>query len=82
MLTATTIYDSLPIQDIFRAVDDDTLLGVMDLRGMTRRSFSSFAESRHDVASFRRCLAVEKLAGLAEMVGKVFDRWRTRASSI
>jgi hypothetical protein len=26
------IYDSLPINDIFRKVDDDSVLGVMDLR--------------------------------------------------
>ena len=26
------IYDALPINDIFRKVDDDTVLGVMDLR--------------------------------------------------
>jgi Domain of unknown function (DUF4334) len=26
------IYDSLPINDIFRKVDDDTVLGAMDLR--------------------------------------------------
>ncbi|MBD2230712.1 DUF4334 domain-containing protein [Phormidium tenue] len=32
--TATMIYDSLPINDIFRRVDDHTLLGLMDLKGM------------------------------------------------
>jgi hypothetical protein len=26
------IYDSLPINDVFRKVDDDTVLGAMDLR--------------------------------------------------
>ncbi|WP_227981784.1 DUF4334 domain-containing protein [Nocardia spumae] len=31
---AAMIYDHLPIIDIFRRVDDDTLLGVMDMRGM------------------------------------------------
>jgi hypothetical protein len=30
---ATMIYDTLPILDVFRRVDRDTLLGVMDLRG-------------------------------------------------
>ncbi|QLY29070.1 DUF4334 domain-containing protein [Nocardia huaxiensis] len=32
--SAAMIYDHLPIIDIFRRVDEDTLLGVMDLRGM------------------------------------------------
>lgn len=32
--TATMSYDTLPINDHFRAVDDDTLLGVMDARGL------------------------------------------------
>lgn len=32
--TATMIYDALPINDHFRRVDADTLLGVMDLRGL------------------------------------------------
>lgn len=34
VLTATMIYDSLPINDVFRSVDSDTVLGDMDLRGM------------------------------------------------
>jgi len=33
VLTATMIYDTLPINDIFRMVNQDTLVGVMDLRG-------------------------------------------------
>lgn len=37
--TATMIYDSLPIQDVFRAAASDTLLGVMDLRGMAQPFF-------------------------------------------
>jgi Domain of unknown function (DUF4334)/GXWXG protein len=32
--TATMIYDQLPINDVFRRVDDDTVLGAMDLRGI------------------------------------------------
>ncbi|UGT43069.1 DUF4334 domain-containing protein [Nocardia yamanashiensis] len=32
--SAAMIYDHLPIIDIFRAVDADTLLGVMDMRGL------------------------------------------------
>ncbi|WP_280272879.1 DUF4334 domain-containing protein [Nocardia wallacei] len=34
-VSAAMIYDDLPIIDVFRLVDDETLLGVMDLRGMT-----------------------------------------------
>ncbi|MGB1581895.1 MAG: DUF4334 domain-containing protein [Nevskiales bacterium] len=33
-LSATMVYDNLPINDVFRKVDDNTLLGVMDLKGM------------------------------------------------
>lgn len=32
--TATMIYDALPIHDHFRSIDDATVLGVMDLRGL------------------------------------------------
>ena len=39
VVTATMIYDSLPIQDAFRAATSDALLGVMDLRGMARPFF-------------------------------------------
>ena len=31
--SATMIYDDLPINDVFRKVDEDTLLGAMDIRG-------------------------------------------------
>jgi hypothetical protein len=34
--TATMIYDALPINDCFRLVDENTLLGVMDMRGLAR----------------------------------------------
>ena len=33
-LTAAMVYDELPILDVFRAADRDTVLGVMDLKGM------------------------------------------------
>ncbi|MCG8393122.1 MAG: DUF4334 domain-containing protein [Pseudomonadales bacterium] len=33
--TATMVYDNLPINDVFRKVDDNTVLGIMDLKGMT-----------------------------------------------
>ena len=34
VLTATMCYDALPINDVFRKVDNDTLVGAMDLRGL------------------------------------------------
>lgn len=37
--TATLIYDARPIHDHFRRLGADTLLGVMDLRGMERPFF-------------------------------------------
>ncbi|KAA1416831.1 DUF4334 domain-containing protein [Nocardioides humilatus] len=35
VVSAAMVYDHLPIIDVFRRVDADTLLGVMDLRGST-----------------------------------------------
>lgn len=32
-VSATMVYDNLPINDVFRKVDDNSLLGVMDLKG-------------------------------------------------
>ncbi|MCS5478086.1 DUF4334 domain-containing protein [Corynebacterium sp. YIM 101645] len=37
--TATMIYDAQPINDHFRRLDGDTLLGVMDLRGLAEPFF-------------------------------------------
>ncbi len=37
--TATMMYDNLPINDVFRKVDDNTLLGIMDLKGMKQPFF-------------------------------------------
>ncbi|MGW6130038.1 DUF4334 domain-containing protein [Cellulomonas sp. NPDC055163] len=37
--TAAMLYDSVPVIDVFRRVDDRTLLGVMDLRGMPEPFF-------------------------------------------
>jgi hypothetical protein len=34
IVSATMIYDTLPINDIFRAVGPDTLVGAMDMRGV------------------------------------------------
>ncbi|MBN0039820.1 DUF4334 domain-containing protein [Cellulosimicrobium cellulans] len=39
MATAAMTYDALPVEDAFRAVDDDTLLGLMEARGMERPFF-------------------------------------------
>lgn len=39
VVSATMSYDAQPIDDHFRAVDDDTLLGLMDARGMARPFF-------------------------------------------
>ncbi|CAN5181361.1 DUF4334 domain-containing protein [soil metagenome] len=33
LVTAAMVYDALPIIDVFRHVDEDTLLGIMDVRG-------------------------------------------------
>jgi hypothetical protein len=33
-ISATMIYDHLPTHDVFRRVDDDTVLGLMDAKGM------------------------------------------------
>ena len=38
-LSATMIYDYLPINDIFRKVDDNALLGLMDFKGMEQPFF-------------------------------------------
>ncbi|NCE88444.1 hypothetical protein DK870_29190 [Pseudomonas sp. Q1] len=39
VISATMVYDDLPIIDTFRRVDDDTLVGLMDLRGMNQAFF-------------------------------------------
>ena len=36
VVTATMCYDDLPIHDAFRKLDDDTLVGAMDMRGFDR----------------------------------------------
>jgi hypothetical protein len=38
-VSATMIYDFLPIHDVFRQVDDATRLGLMDMRGMDQPFF-------------------------------------------
>lgn len=37
--SAAMIYDDLPIHDVFRKLDDETVLGVMDLKGMAQPFF-------------------------------------------
>ncbi|KWX56678.1 DUF4334 domain-containing protein [Mycobacterium sp. NAZ190054] len=37
--TATMIYDQLPINDVFRSIDERTVLGAMDLRGIEKPYF-------------------------------------------
>jgi Domain of unknown function (DUF4334)/GXWXG protein len=38
-VSATMIYDHLPIHDIFRKVDDNTVLGLMDFKGVPQPFF-------------------------------------------
>ena len=39
VVSAAMVYDHLPIIDHFRRVDDETLLGVMDMRGLSEPYF-------------------------------------------
>ena len=38
-VSATMIYDDQPINDVFRKIDDNSVLGVMDLKGMKQPFF-------------------------------------------
>jgi hypothetical protein len=38
-VSATMIYDYLPINDVFRKVDENTVLGLMDFKGMSQPFF-------------------------------------------
>ena len=38
-VSAAMQYDNLPINDIFHRIDDRTVLGVMDLKGMRQPFF-------------------------------------------
>jgi hypothetical protein len=49
--TATMIYDQLPINDAFRTLGDDAVLGAMDLRGFTTPYF--FVLKRDDSLRLR-----------------------------
>ena len=47
-VSAAMIYDFLPIVDAFRRVDADTLLGLMDLRGMAQPFFFILRRARSE----------------------------------
>ena len=38
-VTAAMVYDDVPIQDVFRRIDEDTVLGLMDCKGMEQPFF-------------------------------------------
>jgi len=38
-VSATMVYDYLPINDVFRRIDENTLLGLMDLKGIEQPFF-------------------------------------------
>lgn len=44
-VSATMVYDAKPINDVFRKIDDDNVLGLMDLKGMRKPFF--FRLTRH-----------------------------------
>jgi hypothetical protein len=46
VLTTAMVYDALPIIDVFRRVDDATLLGLMDLRGLSDPFFFVLGRDR------------------------------------
>ncbi|MCE4557106.1 DUF4334 domain-containing protein [Pelomonas cellulosilytica] len=39
VVSAAMVYDRLPIHDVFRRIDDDTVMGLMDLKGASRAFF-------------------------------------------
>jgi hypothetical protein len=49
--SAAMLYDHLPIVDIFRRLDEHTLLGVMDARGISQPFFFILRREVSDVAS-------------------------------
>lgn len=49
--TATMIYDQLPINDVFRKLDDESVIGAMDLRGSKKPYF--FVLTRDDSLQVR-----------------------------
>ncbi|OBA88570.1 hypothetical protein A5662_02435 [Mycobacteriaceae bacterium 1482268.1] len=49
--TATMIYDQLPVNDVFRKISDESVIGAMDLRGSKRPYF--FVLMRDDSLQLR-----------------------------
>lgn len=45
--SATMIYDDLPIHDIFRKIDENTVFGLMDLKGMKNPFFFILRREHH-----------------------------------
>ncbi len=39
VVSATMVYDHLPINDVFRRLDGETLIGLMDMRGFSAPFF-------------------------------------------
>jgi hypothetical protein len=50
-VSAAMIYDDVPIQDVFRRVDQDTVLGLMDAKGMERPFFFVLRRERNSPTS-------------------------------
>ena len=48
-VSASMIYDNLPIYDTFRLIDQDTLLGIMDLKGIEQPFFFKLFRERDAV---------------------------------
>ena len=57
--SAAMLYDHLPIVDVFRRLDAQTLLGVMDARGISQPFFFTVRLEGSDVAS--RLSSLEKI---------------------
>ena len=67
-VTATMIYDEKPIHDVFVKLDDDRVLGVMDLKGQPLPYFFVLQRDEHteyEVSIFEE--AAEKFRALFEM---------------
>jgi hypothetical protein len=45
-VSATMVYDALPINDVFRLVDEDVVLGAMDIRGFADPFFFTLRRER------------------------------------
>ena len=53
-MSATMIYDQLPIHDVFRKLDDKTVIGVMDHKHIEEPFFFKLRIDHHSPASGRR----------------------------